>query len=191
MNRYDSRMTPARPDLAAKHLEGKVAAARFVAGTLREVVEPQAPLRRAPSPDAPLDTEALMGERVTVYEDERRRLGLGPARRRRLRRLAAGGRVARAGPPPTHKVAALRTFVFPGPSIKLPPIARTAARRAPRGRAHAERFAVTTSGAFVPARHLAPLDAATSATSSRWPSASWACPICGAARPASASTARA
>ena len=27
-----------------------------------------APLRHAPSPDAPLDTEALKGERVTVYE---------------------------------------------------------------------------------------------------------------------------
>ena len=65
---FDPRLTPARPELAAKHLEGKVAAARFVEGELREVVEPQAPLRRAPAPDAPLDTEALKGERVTVYE---------------------------------------------------------------------------------------------------------------------------
>ena len=37
---------------------------------LYEVVEPTAPLRHAPSPDAPLDTEALKGERVTVYEIE-------------------------------------------------------------------------------------------------------------------------
>ena len=28
----DPRLTPARPDLAAKHLEGKVEAKRFVAG---------------------------------------------------------------------------------------------------------------------------------------------------------------
>jgi len=33
-----------------------------------EVADPQAPLRHAPSPDAPLDTEALKGERVTVFE---------------------------------------------------------------------------------------------------------------------------
>jgi hypothetical protein len=30
--RLDPRLTPARPDLAAKHLEGKVTAARFVEG---------------------------------------------------------------------------------------------------------------------------------------------------------------
>jgi hypothetical protein len=39
-------------------------------GQLYEVLEPTAPLRQAPSPDAPLDTEALKGERVTVYEIE-------------------------------------------------------------------------------------------------------------------------
>src|SRR5262249_16653377 len=64
----DPRVTPARADLAAKHLAGKVKAARFVEGRVCEVIEPQAPLRRAPSPDAPLETEALKGERVTVYE---------------------------------------------------------------------------------------------------------------------------
>ena len=89
---FDPRITPARPDLAAKHLEGKVTAARFVAGEEREVIDAQAPVRRAPAPDARADTEALMGERVTVYEIDRGRLGLGPARRRRLCRLAAGER---------------------------------------------------------------------------------------------------
>ena len=44
------------------------AAARFVEGRDCEVIEPQAPLRREPRPDAPLDTEALKGERVTVYD---------------------------------------------------------------------------------------------------------------------------
>ena len=37
----DPRLTPYRPDLAAKDLEGQVDAARFVEGTLREVIEPQ------------------------------------------------------------------------------------------------------------------------------------------------------
>jgi hypothetical protein len=37
------------------HLAGKAAAARFVEGRAYEVVEPQAPLRRAPSPEATLD----------------------------------------------------------------------------------------------------------------------------------------
>ena len=63
---FDPRLTPARPDLAAKHLEGQVEAARFVEGTECQVIDAIAPMRRAPSHDAALDTEALKGERVTI-----------------------------------------------------------------------------------------------------------------------------
>src|SRR3954447_10341954 len=65
---FDPRRTPARPDLAALELKGKVEATRFVAGELYEVIDAQAPLRRAPTSDAGLQTEALKGERVVVYE---------------------------------------------------------------------------------------------------------------------------
>ncbi len=34
---FDRRLTPARPDLAAKSLEGRVAAARFVEGVVMQV----------------------------------------------------------------------------------------------------------------------------------------------------------
>ena len=68
MNPLDPRITPARPDLAAKHLEGQVEADRFVEGEVRDVIAAQAPVRREPQPDAMLDTEALKGERVIVYE---------------------------------------------------------------------------------------------------------------------------
>ena len=65
---FDPRLTPARPDLAARHLEGQVEAERFVDATVCEVFDPRAPVRRAPVPDAPLETETLKGERVSVYE---------------------------------------------------------------------------------------------------------------------------
>ena len=64
----DPRLTPARPDLAAKYLEGKVKAARFVTGEEFEVVDAIAPLREAPAADAELLTQALKGERVTIYD---------------------------------------------------------------------------------------------------------------------------
>ncbi len=157
MRAFDPRLTPARADLAAKELEGKVTAARYVEGRDREVIEPQAPLRREPAPDAPLATEALKGERVTIYDANAEGWAWG--------QLAADGYVgwlpanalAPPGAPPTHKVAALRTFAFPSPSIKLPPIealplgARLAVARTE------ERMAVTQSGAYVPAAHLAPI----------------------------------
>lgn len=157
MPAFDPRVTPARADLAAKHLEGKVQAARFVEGRVYDVIEPQAPLRREPRPDASLETEALKGERVTIYDANGEGWAWG--------QLAADGYVgwlpdnalAPPGAAPTHKVTALRTLVFPGPSIKLPPLealplgARVAI-------AHIDdRMAVTQSGAYVPAAHLAPL----------------------------------
>jgi len=155
---FDPRITPARPDLAAKHLEGKVSAARFVQGEEREVIDAQAPLRAEPSPDAPLMTEALMGERVTVYEFNDEGWAWG--------QLADDGYVgwlptnALLAPreAPTHRVTALRTLAFPGPSIKLPPVvAPPLGSRVPVTRIQ-EPFAVSPSG-FLPAQHLAPLGA--------------------------------
>ena len=66
----DPRITPARPDLAAEHLRGKVEARRFAEGTVQEVVVGIVPLRKFPAHDAPLVTEALYGERVTIYETD-------------------------------------------------------------------------------------------------------------------------
>jgi len=64
----DPRLTPARGDIAAKHLEGKVSADRFVSGEIFEVIEAIAPLRERPTGDAPLLTQALGGEQVTIYD---------------------------------------------------------------------------------------------------------------------------
>ena len=61
MTSYDPRITPARPGLAASQLAGKVEATRFVDGQVREIADASAPVRRSPSPDAGLDTEAQIG----------------------------------------------------------------------------------------------------------------------------------
>ena len=125
-----------------------------------EVAEPTAPLRRAPFPDAPLDTEALKGERVTVYETTEEGWAWGQLAADGYVGYIPAGALREPGPEPTHKVSALRTLVFPGPSAKLPPVealplgCRLAVARVE------EPFAVTASGGYVPARHLAALDSA-------------------------------
>jgi cell wall-associated NlpC family hydrolase len=159
MTAPDPRLTPARPDLAARHLVGKVEAARFVDGEEREVVDAQAPLRRHPSPDAPLDTQALKGERVIVYETSPEGWCWGQLAADHYVGWLPAGALAAPGPAATHKVAVPHTLVFPGPSIKLAPIeALSLGCRLAIARV-AEPFAVTPSGGHVPARHLAPLDA--------------------------------
>ena len=157
---HDPRITPARPDLAAKHLEGKVTAARFVEGEVRDVVEPQAPVRRDPAPDAALDTEALKGERVTVYETNQEGWAWGQLHYDGYVGWLPAAALGRAGPAPTHRVAALRTLVFPGPDIKLPPIAALPLGARLTIIRSDERFAMTTDAGYLPAGHLAPIDAA-------------------------------
>jgi len=150
----DPRITPARGDLAAKHLEGKVQAARFVDGALREIATPQAPMRRAPRPDAMLDTEALKGERVTVYDANEEGWSWG--------QLANDGHVGwlptdalrDAGVEPSYTVSALRTFVFPAPDIKLAPIESLSFGCKLRIARIEMNFAVTTGSGYVPLRHL-------------------------------------
>lgn len=154
----DPRMTPARSDLAAKYLEGKVQADRFVTGEEFEVVAPIAPVREQPSSNAMLMTEALRGERVTVYD----RNGEGWA----WGQLAGDGYVGwlpdaalmKPAAAPTHKVSALRTLAFPGPSIKLPPTEALALGSKLTIAREDGTFAVTREGTFLPKTHLAPLD---------------------------------
>ena len=69
-NGLDPRRNAFRSDLAADSLKGQVDAPRFVAGAERQVRVPSLPVRREPSHDAPRDTEALLGESVSVYEDK-------------------------------------------------------------------------------------------------------------------------
>ena len=55
----DRRLTPARPDLAAAHLKGKVDAPRFVEGEKSAIGVGRASLRTRPSGDAAQDSELL------------------------------------------------------------------------------------------------------------------------------------
>ena len=158
MSAFDPRITPARADLAAKHLEGKVSAARFAQGRVMEVIEPQAPLRREPRPDTPLDTEALKGERVTIYDSNAEGYSWGQLAADDYVGWLPTNALAFAGPAPTHKVVALRTFAFPGPSIKLPPVEALPLGATLAVVRFADRMAVTASGVYVPAPHLRPVD---------------------------------
>jgi cell wall-associated NlpC family hydrolase len=116
---FDRRLTPARADLAAEHLRGLVDASRYAEGQGMRIIAASAPLRRDPQAEASLETEALFGEAVTVY-DAREGWAWAQLERDQYVGYLPG---ATLGEPsaPTHRVAALRTHAFPGPAIKLPP----------------------------------------------------------------------
>lgn len=155
MAESDPRTTPARPDLAALHLKGKVESARFAEAILREGALGQAPVRKAPDESAPLETELLFGERFAVYEErsgwcwgqceEDSYVGYVPAPALRP--------PARA---PTHRLAALRGFLFPQPDAKAPPLALLPMNAKLAVEGAEGKFSRTPFG-FVFSSHLAPL----------------------------------
>ena len=149
----DRRVTPARADLAAAHLRGHVEAERFVEGRPASIVAASAPLQRRPEAIAPWETEALHGERATVYDE---RDGWAWVQ---LERDGYVGYLdsATLGPATTatHRVAALRTHGYPGPSIKLPHVMALSLGARPRIVAERGDFLIDAAGRHFWARHLA------------------------------------
>jgi cell wall-associated NlpC family hydrolase len=151
---HDPRVTPARPDVAAKYLEGKVDAKRFVAGEEFEVTGAIAPLRRAPSPVAELATQALKGERAMIYDRNGEGWAWGQLNSDGYVGWLPDRALAKPATKPTHKVTSLRTFAFPGPSIKLPPAETLVLGAAITVLREEGPFAVTREGWYLPRQHV-------------------------------------
>lgn len=153
----DARLTPARPEVADIRLRHRVEAVRYVAGEPRRVIVPAAPLRRRPSLDCGFETEAVMGDAVTLYEtrDGFAFVQLGADR-------YVGYLPAEAlGPPdpaPTHRVAALRTFLYPAPDLKRAPLGHLGLGAAVAIEAREGAYARIAAGGYVFAAHCAGLD---------------------------------
>jgi cell wall-associated NlpC family hydrolase len=160
VNPFDPRLTPARPDLAAAHLRGRVEAARFTEGRPRHLHAEIADRRRVPSPDAPIDTQVLFGEHVMLYDEHEGWAWVQLAADNYVGYLSRDA-LAEGPAAPTHRISVNRTFIYPGANMKLPMQAAL-----PRGAAVQVRdtpvrdtnddFAQLAEGGFVFAAHLTP-----------------------------------
>ncbi|SCZ10483.1 C40 family peptidase [Microvirga guangxiensis] len=155
---FDRRITPFRADLADERLRGQVDSERFTTGTLKRVIAAYAPLHRHPSREAPVDTQAIFGEAVTVYDEHEGWAWV---------QLHDDGYVGylpsvvlgEPGPHATHKVASLRTFIYPGPNLKLPHTDLLTMNSKVAVIATQGDYAQIADGGWVYAAHLASLDA--------------------------------
>jgi cell wall-associated NlpC family hydrolase len=154
MTELDPRLNPLRPDLAGAELEGLVEAPRFVAGHRAQVALGTADLRRAPSATAPLASQLLRGEAVTVYEVAG---GWAWVQCRSdgyvgyLEHTALGGEDHTA----THWVKVLRTFLFPEPDEKAVPLDALPMTAQVEVVAERGRFSEIAGGGWITGRHLA------------------------------------
>lgn len=165
---FGGRLTPARADLAAARLAGRVEAARFVEGRPARVAAPLLDLTLDPEPGAGLATQLLLGEVFTVYEEERAdELAWG-----QVERDGYVGYVAAAGLGPARpagrRVTALASHRYGAPSVKARvagPIPFLADLEVV---GEAEGFAALAGGGFVPAQHLAPWEGDAAAAAERF-----------------------
>ncbi len=158
MTTFDPRLTPARADLAAAHLQGKIEAACYVVGQPAFVIADVLDLRQGPGPDKGLLTQALHGERLMVYEDEEGWAYVQLDRDGYVGYLPAVGLLPQRAAP-THKVNVPRSFIYPGASIKHPvmqplPLGATVAVQSFAGD-----FARLQEGGFIYVRHLVAMGA--------------------------------
>jgi cell wall-associated NlpC family hydrolase len=153
----DPRLHAYRADLDAATEKGRVEAARFVDGTLHQIAEPQTAIRREPSHEAALDTQALLGERITVYDINDEGWAWGQLQTDGHVGWLSANALGRIGAPPTHTVTALRALAFPGPDIKLPPAAALPFGALVVVIRQDARFATLDNGWSLPSRHVAPV----------------------------------
>jgi cell wall-associated NlpC family hydrolase len=158
MSPSDPRLTLARPDLADRALEGRVAAKRFAPTRRLAVASPSTALFRAPTAGAERLDELLRGETFDALEGAGDFLW-GQARRDGHIGFVRSADLAPVADPPTHWVSAIRTYAFVEPSIKSPASGPFSLNALVAIESEAGDFARTHDGLWFWRGHLAPIGA--------------------------------
>lgn len=116
----DRRLHAFRADLADEALRGQVEAARFVTGVPAQVGVPVVPLRPRPDADCGIDTELLLGEAVRVFERTEGWAWVQSCEDGYVGYLPED--VLKAPEEATHIICVQRTFLYPGPELRDPPV---------------------------------------------------------------------
>jgi cell wall-associated NlpC family hydrolase len=159
----DPRRHAYRADLADEALRGRVDAARFAAARDFVLAVPATALRRHPTRDAPLESEALAGETVRVFETRADGWSWVQLGRDRHVGYVETATLAPPGAAPTHRLTVPRSLVYPEPDMKTPPLSWLPLGARFAAAAEDGRFLRLARGGFVIARHAAALDAAPAA----------------------------
>jgi cell wall-associated NlpC family hydrolase len=123
---------------------------------LMRVADPVAALRPRPARDVGIDTEVVFGERLRAF-DEIEGWAYVQAQRDGYVGYVSANALEGAGAEPTHRLGVLRSYIYAGPSIKVPdPLLITEGALLTVLRVDGD-FAVLDSGGYVFARHLAPI----------------------------------
>lgn len=156
-NGLDPRRNAFRDDLADKTLEGKVDARAFIIGRTARLAQPSVPLHRAPDRNAPIDTEALFGEELIVFEEKNSWSWVQLQRDRYVGYLPTSTITLSPPNQSTHQVRAIGTFIYPQPDIKTPPMMHLTLNSRLTVVDTIDSFYKLDNGGYVSVRHVTPL----------------------------------
>ncbi|KGF70156.1 peptidase P60 [Hoeflea sp. BAL378] len=156
----DRRSHAYRPDLADLRLKDRVTAAAYAEGAAAHVAVPVADIRPRPDPECGIDTQALYGEALTVFDTAEGWAWVqlqadgyvGYVPQDAIREGASGA---------THVVAVPRTILYPGADLRFPHRAALSMGSRVRVTGAAETrgtpYALLDDGAAMIAAHLRPI----------------------------------
>lgn len=121
MTDLDPRLNAFRDDLADARLKEQVQAPRYVEGRPAGVARGVADLRRRPDAASGLDTQLLFGEPVRVFEEKDGWAWVQNQTDGYVGYVESSA-LGAVPPLPTHRLRALRSFLFPEPNLKAPPL---------------------------------------------------------------------
>ncbi len=153
----DWRLHAFRPDLADVRLQGRVTAERFAEGRPARIAGAAEPLLRRPDPLAPMDSQLLPGEAVTVF-DEGGGWAWVQCRHDGYVGYIRSGALVGGWQQPTHTVAARQAVVLPDARQECAPMAYLSLGTPVTVADDGGRFAVLADGGYVFAGHLRPID---------------------------------
>lgn len=160
MTARDARLHAFRSDLADARLKGEVSADRFVTGRPARITTAVADIRKAPRPDAGVNTQVLFGDDVLVFEEAEGWAWVQAERDGYVGYVGATMLGARDHAP-THIVSAPRTFLYPGADLRFPTSGQLSMGSTVTVTGAAEtrgtHYALLPSGEALIAGHLRPL----------------------------------
>lgn len=153
----DLRITPMRDGVASRALEGVAPAEVYLDARAMTCKVAAAGVHRAPDLGSEQMDQLLLGEGFDVIEEEAGGFVWGQARRDGYVGFVLGGALGRAGPEPTHRISALRTYAFAEPSIKSRAAGPYSINALVAVEAEEGRLAKVAGCGWIPLEHLSPI----------------------------------
>lgn len=152
----DARVTPLRDGIAARALEGVETAEVYLDTRAMTCAVAATGIHREPSRASEQMDQLLFGEVFEVLEEEGAFV-LGQAARDGYMGYVEATSLAPRGAAPTHRIAAIRTYAFEGPTIKARASGPFSLGSLVTEEAREGRLLKVVGGGWITAEHLAPV----------------------------------